>query len=236
VPQNEEDANVDLNDELLCAYLDDELDPATRDQVALGLAADGGARLRLARMQVADRQLKRALPLSEPDHFEAAMTARIQGRVTPAVSWRRSVLPWAAAAAITGVFVGYLLPQGAMNGDAAASVVRLDTSLRQVLEKGHSGDAGSSHAVVLSFEAADARFCRVFRSESGGEGLACREGGEWALVAWDATARWPAEGFRTAGANALVDAAMDALGGQPAMSAPEEAALIEAGWIKQQGQ
>lgn len=219
---------MDLNDELLSSYLDDELDPAMRDQVASALAADSGARLRLERMKVADAQLQRALPVPASDHFEAAMTARIQGRV-PSVAWRRTLLPWTAAAAITGVFVGYLLPHGGIN--ATDGIARLDASLERLLENTRSGSsAASGPAVVLTFAAADSRFCRVFRGNSGGEGLACREQGNWALVAWDATVRVPAEGFRAAGANALVDAAMDALGGQPALSAEEEAKLMAAGW------
>jgi anti-sigma factor RsiW len=48
---------VDLNDELLCAYMDDELDAVQRERVSAALAADAGAQLRLQRMRDADRDL-----------------------------------------------------------------------------------------------------------------------------------------------------------------------------------
>jgi hypothetical protein len=224
---------VDLNDELLCAYLDGELDPDSRAQVDNALIADAGARLRLARMANADLALAAALPLPAADYFQAAMTARIQGSVT-AVPWRRTVLPWAAAAAITGLFVGYLLPRAGFDAAAGTHIARLGRELAQVLESGSSGsDVAHGPAVVLTFTAADSRYCRVFRGDAQratGEGLACRDHGEWALVAWDAAAGGSPQGFRTAGASALIDAAMDALGGQPAMSADEESGAMAAGW------
>jgi len=161
------------------------------------------------------------------------MTARIRGQA-PVVPWRRTVLPWAAAAAVTGIFVGYLLPRAGPDPGMATGFARLGGELQQVLESGRSGsNAANGPAVVLTFAAADARYCRVFRSDStraSGEGLACRDNGNWALVAWDAAAGASSQGFRTAGASALIDAAMDALGGQPAMSADEETAVIDAGW------
>jgi len=54
---------MELNDEMLCAYIDGELDDRQRQQVEDGLAADAGARLRLARMREADAQLRAAFPL-----------------------------------------------------------------------------------------------------------------------------------------------------------------------------
>ena len=48
---------MDLNDELLCAYLDNELDAEQRQRVAAALAADAGAQLRLQRMRDADIDL-----------------------------------------------------------------------------------------------------------------------------------------------------------------------------------
>lgn len=224
---------MDLNDELLCAYLDGELDPASREKVEIALTADAGARLRLARMEAADHALTAALPLPGADHFEASMTARIRG-LAPLVPRRRMVLPWAAAAAITGIFAGYLLPRSGLAPGVATGFAHIDGALEQVLESGRSGVAASSGpAVVLTFAAADTRFCRVFRGDAGqaaGEGLACRDSGKWTLVAWDAAAGSSSQAYRTAGASTLIDAAMDALGGQPSLGSDEEAALINAGW------
>ena len=236
-----EDPNVDLNDERLCAFLDDQLDPAQRAQVEAALAADAGARLRLERLRGADQQLHKALPLRGKDHFEAAMVARIRGGA-PVVtrSWQRSVLPWAAAAAVVGVFAGYLLPRqlpasGAMQVAASSAPAQLSGDVAGFLQVARAGEVTDARglSVVLSFESADARYCRVFHSAAGataGEGLACQSAAGWQLVAWDGLAGGPTEGFRAAGASGLIDGAMDALGGKPAMSSEEEAALIERGW------
>jgi hypothetical protein len=222
---------VDLNDELLCAYLDDELDVARRKQVAAALAADAGAQLRLQRMRDADRTLQAALPLQGGDHFEAAMKARILG-VAPAWSWRRHVLPWAAAAGIAGLSAGYLLPR-AITTQSGEELMQLAPAVQAMLETRPSGGAADGLAVVLTFRAGDSRFCRVFRGGSGaaaGEGLACRSGsGTWQLTGWDAGTD-SGEAYRPAGASPVVDAAMTALGGEPALDALDEARLISQGW------
>jgi hypothetical protein len=221
---------VDLNDELLCAYLDDELDVAQRKQVTAALAADAGAQLRLQRMRDADRDLQAALPLQGDDHFEAAMKARILG-TAPALRWHRHVLPWAAAAGFAGLFAGYLLPRSmTQSGD---ELMQLAPAVQAMLETRPSGATADGLGVVLTFKAGDSRFCRVFRGGSGaaaGEGLACRTGnGSWQLTGWDAGTA-SADAFRPAGASPVVDAAMTALGGEPALDAQAEAQLISQGW------
>lgn len=223
---------MDLNDELLCAYLDDELDAATRQQVAAALAADAGAQLRVQRMREADRELKAALPLPDDDHFAAAMQARILGRA-PAYSWRRVVLPWATAAGIVGLLGGYMLPGALESNRAGIELVQLAPAVQATLETRPSGKTPGALSVVLTFRAGDSRYCRVFRAASAdgaGEGLACRSGnGTWQLTGWDAGTE-SVDAFRPAGASAAVDAAMTALGGEPALDAQAEAQLISQGW------
>jgi anti-sigma factor RsiW len=229
-----EHAEVDLNDELLCAYMDDELDAVQRERVSAALAADAGAQLRLQRMRDADRDLAAAMPLAGGDHFEAAMTARILGG-KPVVSWRRHVLPWASAAAVAGLFVGYLAPRGPA-GLQAGEMVQLAPDVQAMLETRAAGEpAADGMTVVLTFETQDSRYCRLFRSTAAvvGEGLACRSGkGSWQLTAWDAAAAESADAFRPAGASAVTDAAMTTLGGQPAFDAQAEALLLQRGWRK----
>src|SRR5689334_7644998 len=53
---------MELNDELLCAYLDGELDEAMRARVAAVLDVDAGGRVRLERMRFADERLRRDIP------------------------------------------------------------------------------------------------------------------------------------------------------------------------------
>jgi hypothetical protein len=224
---------LDLNDELLCAYLDDELDPVQRREVAAALAKDAGAQLRLKRMTSADHRLQNALAVPGEDHFHAAMAAKIlNGTLVP--RWRRAVLPWAAAAAVSGIFAGYLaasLSSEPVNDFGLASMGATQT---QLLQQTRVGDADRGNfRVVLSFKAQDSRYCRVFRTNSqrgGGEGLACREPQGWRLVAWDATSQPTDESYRTAGASMIIDAAMNQLGGSAAFAADDEAQLIKRNW------
>jgi hypothetical protein len=229
VPPNDEDKTMELNDELLSAYLDGALDAATRTRVESALDADPGARLRLENMRQADQALRNAIPLRSGDRFEAKLTEQLVGQSTrPAM--RSALLPWALAASLVGLMVGYLLPRL----DAGSSSEVLDRALVRQLDTQRSGAPVSEGTqVLLTFQAADGRYCRLFRAgeaDAMGEGLACRDDKGWKLTAWDASVPESADGFRTAGASALVDGAMVALGGKPAMSTTEEDAVIKDGW------
>lgn len=223
---------MELNDELLSAYLDNALDAAQSEAVAESLAVDAGARLRLERMRQADRALRAALPLPREDRFEATLAARIQmGRAAP--SWPRIVLPWALAASAAGLVAGFLLSRAQV---APAGISTPDAVLARALDGAPSGAAARQGvSLVLSFQAEDGRYCRLFRQARGagsGEGLACRNATGWHVVAWDATTTLSTEGFRAAGAGMLIDGAMSELGGSPAMDEGEEGAAIKRGWSK----
>lgn len=220
---------MELNDELLSAYLDNALDGAQHEAVSAALATDAGARLRLERMRQADRALRTALPLPQGDRFEAALTARIQMGY-PMPRWQRTVLPWALAASVAGLVAGYLLPRAPLPTGLSAP----DRVLARALDETRSGaPAAQGVSIVLTFQASDGRYCRLFRAvrDSGsGEGLACRGSAGWQVVAWDATTVTSTEGFRAAGAGMLVDGAMSELGGSPAMDAGAEGDAIRRGW------
>ncbi|MGH8241277.1 MAG: hypothetical protein ACREXP_30260, partial [Steroidobacteraceae bacterium] len=104
------------------------------------------------------------------------------------------------------------------------------------LDSGESGktivDGERAAQVILTFETEDGRYCRAFRSReasAAAEGVACRNGAQWQVVAWDGTVD-PNEGFRVAGASELLDDVMDRLGGSAALESAEERALIERHW------
>jgi hypothetical protein len=219
---------MELNDELLSAYLDGALDAAPRARVEAALDADPGARLRLENMRQADQALRNALPLRGGDRFESMLADQLVGRAAKPAA--RGALPWALAASLAGLIVGYLLPR--MDEGNQRDV--LDRALLGALDTQRSGaPVVEGTQVLLTFQAGDGRYCRLFRAgeqDAMGEGLACRSGDEWQLTAWDASVPESADGFRTAGASALVDGAMAALGGKPAMGAAEEDAVIQRDW------
>jgi anti-sigma factor RsiW len=248
----------ELNDELLCAYMDGELDPEMRVRVERALLDDAGARVRLERMRAADERLKAEIPLqaAQPDD---PLSARIlDGKeIAPSGSLPRgrergrvggwSVAISALAAGLTGVVVGFVLSrsQEPKVVPVVASVVPASPSLSgassnelllATLENGESGKAAVEGArsvqIILTFESDDGRYCRAFGARdasAAAEGVACRTAGQWQVIAWDGTAD-PGEGFRAAGASELLDDVMDRLGGSPALEAVEERTLIEQHW------
>jgi hypothetical protein len=236
----------ELNDELLCAYLDGELDPQLRVRVEQALIDDVGARVRLERMRVADERLKAEIPLqaSRPDD---PLPERILGGKPVARRRRLGVAITALAAGISGVVVGFVLSRSqepkapavvAVVASPATSLSGASSSqlLLATLENGESGKAATEGdravQIILTFESDDGRYCRAFGARdasASAEGVACRTGGQWQVIAWDGTAD-PGENFRAAGASELLDDVMDRLGGSPALEVAEEHTLIEQHW------
>lgn len=242
----------ELNDELLCAYMDGELDPETRARVEQALVDDAGARVRLERMRVADERLKVEIQLPALQPNDPLSERILGGRPVPRVS--RPALRWgvavsALAAGISGVVVGFVLSQSQEQEPTVvpvvATVASTSTSLSgassnplllATLETGESGKAAvegdRAVQIILTFESDDGRYCRAFGARdasASAEGVACRNGEQWQVVAWDGTAD-PGQGFRAAGSSELLDDVMDRLGGSPALEVAEERTLIEQHW------
>ena len=168
----------------------------------------------------------------------------------------RSSLWWTVAitalvAGISGVLVGFVLsrPQNVPEEPVVASPLASSPSpmlsgasgtlLIGALENSESGKAAAegdrSVQVVLTFETDDGRYCRAFSSRDAGaaaEGVACRSGTQWQVVAWDGTVD-PDEG-KAAGASELLDDVIDRLGGGAPLEVVEERALIERHWSASQ--
>lgn len=241
---------LELNDELLCAYMDGELDSEMRARVEQALVDDVGARVRLERMRVADERLKSEIPLPALQPNDPLSTRILDGKPVPVT--RRASMRWGAvaitalAAGISGVLVGFMLsrPQEVRETPVVATAAPApllsgassNAVLLAALDSGESGKAieqgGRSAQVILTFEADDGRYCRTFRAReanAAAEGVACRSGTHWEVVAWDGTVD-PDEGFRAASGSELLDDVMDRLGGGAALEAADERALIEQHW------
>lgn len=240
----------ELNDELLCAYMDRELDPATRARVEQALAEDAGARVRLERMRVADERLQAEiqLPAVQPkDSLSARILSGVPAPRAARATPRWSVAISALAAGVGGIVVGFVLSRSqepnvvpivasATSMSTSLSGASSDQLLLATLEKGESGQAAIegdlSVQIILTFVSDDGRYCRAFGARdtvASAEGVACRTRGRWQVVAWDGAAD-PDEGFRTAGTSELLDEAMDRLGGGPALEVEQERRLIEQHW------
>lgn len=229
---------IDLTDELLCAYLDGELDGETRARVDRSLEQDPGARVRLDRLRTADAWLRRAVPesssnfadpLAERILSEKSFARRRLDRLTPFV-------PVALAAGIAGIVIGISMTTSNLGtsldfaGKAPSNGIAnaLDSLQSGATTKVGDGDV----RMVLSFRSSDGRYCRVFattQAKQSAEGLACREEAGWQVVAWDGTSV-RADGFRPAGSHALMDSTMERIGGTVSISLDQERQLIDKRW------
>ena len=105
---------LELNDELLCAYMDGELDAEMHARVERALVDDAGARVRLERMRVADERLKAEIPLPRCSRttrcrlaFSVSVASQCQARRGVAAMGCGVIT--ALAAGIGGVLVGFVL-------------------------------------------------------------------------------------------------------------------------------
>ena len=225
---------MELNDELLSAYLDGELDATGRARVEAALEGDAGGRVRLERMRVADARLRREVPPVRSGARDpiAEYIQQYESRAVSAAPRRRWVAPLAMAAAAACVSFGFVLAQ-LVSADSISTGQYARGDLRRALESQPSGAATAGSATVAStLRASDGSWCRVFEMPRGGsavEGLACRDAQGWRVVAWDSTMTPGAEYRPAAGAGAIVDAAIERLGGDLVDSA-EEGAQLARGW------
>ena len=160
--------------------------------------------------------------------------------------WRVVVIT-ALVAGVVGVLVGFVLsrskdvPQESVVAATPAPPFVLrgassDSLLSATLENGESGkavDQGDRSAQVsLTFETEDGRYCRAFTSrdaDAAAEGVACRDGTQWQIVAWDGTVD-PDRSQQASGASELLDDVIDRLGGGAPLELADEVALIERHW------
>lgn len=229
-------------DELLSAYLDGELDKQEMAEVEVLLAADPALSAELERLAVQDTLLAQAMHNAIPDEVDDD-TARRFGLAAPKPVAANDDRPWgrwfgtggAVAAAAAALFLvmrpGPSEPwtgerfDGAMTGTAS-------------MQQASLGDDGTL-TPLLSFQAADGRYCREFRLAASEpaqsrDGIACRDDGHWQAVALVATQPALADPSRieVAGGEgrAELDQAYDKLGSAAPLSAADERSLIDSGW------
>lgn len=231
-------------DEILMAYVDGELDPATRAAVEAAMASDPALARAVERQRALGARLRAAyddvVQEPVPDRLAALLAAPVAAPVVqldarrPA---RRFTLPaWAAMAAslVAGVFVGMLVlrvpaaPFAELDGALVARGALATALDRQLAAEAASGAV----RVGLSFRGRTGAYCRTFSLErdSALAGLACHEAGEWRLKVLS-EAQVAAGELRAAAAMPpavlrAVDAEID---GEP-LDATAEAAARAAGW------
>jgi hypothetical protein len=218
-----------IDDQILMAYADGELNAAARAEVERALWEDPALREQLE----AQRKLKGLLssrydPVAEeevPEHFRALIKGASESMVVDfaAARKRRSRPVWRnfvaiAATLAVGVLAGQLIPFGGTGSVAVED--------GQMLAKGHLAQALETQLasaqqpdartrIGISFAAEDGRVCRSFEAPEMA-GLACREGEGWALVMTAAPAAAGGE-YRQADAGPvlILEAAEAMMAGEP---------------------
>lgn len=247
-----------ISKQQIAAFVDGTLDAAEAARVAEALAQDADAQAYAADVARANRLLREAFdaPMAEPAPavlretiLQPRRAAAPAGLVDLArASWRRRPAFQMALAASVALVLGaglgtLLLPQRSQQPAplAALGPAAEESPLHAALEQlpsGASSDAGVQP--MLTFRDAAERICREFEVMGAMPdrlefGIACRSAqGRWdvEIVVSAPTAAVGPEGYRPAsgpGADAL-DAMLDALGAQPALTATEESDLLRRGW------
>jgi hypothetical protein len=233
-----------IPDEILMAYIDDELDASTRAEVERAIVSDPELARRVSRQRALREKLRSAFDgvLSEPvpDRLLAAARsapgpsapnqergiadlsqARADKAARRARRWSWPEWTAIAASVLLGAVIGQLTlgtrdgaPFTAADGRLVARAGLADALTNQLAS---TQAPDSETRIGVSFRSRSGDFCRTFVTRAGGglAGLACREGDRWTL---EALARAQPESggtYATAG-SALPSAVLQALQEQKA--------------------
>ncbi|MBU6371668.1 MAG: hypothetical protein KJS97_02985 [Alphaproteobacteria bacterium] len=225
---------VELNDEVLSAYVDGELDAQTRAAVTTIAAGNPAVRRRIEELREADEALRAAFPL-EPASDEDIARVRNSAVVAFPKSPVKAKAQWPAfaATAIAAALAGFVVATPMMTTMAArtgADPLAVTGALGAALDSRPSGAVVDGARIVMTLKTADGQVCREFKRDAGAvaqHALACRGASGWTLAALSQTPK--AEGYATASGDDAIDATLDRMGAV-ALEADEEAALLKSGW------
>lgn len=226
-----------MDDELLIAFADGELDEVSRARVERAIADDPALKARLETQQRLRARLAAHYAPAAEEEVPERLRAMLESNVVafPTVRPARPIWQSLAALAATlvlGLALGRTLdapgPVGVEDGTMVARGA-LAEALETQLASAQPSDAATR--IGISFQGADGRLCRTFDSETV-SGLACRNETGWRLVMTGTGTAAAARGqFRQAGSgNPLVlEAAQDIMAGEPLDGAAERRAR-DSGW------
>lgn len=229
------------DDHLLSMYIDGELDAERTIALVDRLKVDSALRTRLSAMENNDRLVKK-LYANQVDDAGHELTALIKAKnvaiFRPVARWRE----WTTGAIAASVMAVVAL---SLTGEDPSrfNPMTMDKQLAQALEHSPSEATGWEHLdddrsfrSVLTFPAADGRWCREFllaHDESHWRGVACRDEGTWVNQVVGSEVFLEQEThYRPAGAGDTEKVArfIDETAADVALGPQQEAALISSGW------
>lgn len=227
---------TDIDEAMLIAWVDGELDEVNRRRVDRAVAEDPALAERLAVHQRLRAKLAghyapvEAEPVPEAMRRLIEQSATVTPLVRPARQWRGWIMGGAIAASLVlGVGLGRLSggeagPIGVRDGVMVAKgglEQALDTQLA-------SAQDGKAIRIGLTFQRKGSGWCRSF--DGAIAGVACREGAGWQVQQILPGAGSGAVYRQASSADARVMATVDALIEGAPVDAAGEAAAQEAGW------
>jgi len=224
-----------VNDEMLMAFVDGELDQATAEEVRRATARDAGLARRADQFRTARQWSKNAFADILRQPAPERLVGAVLGRPSAVVPLRRRRLPsgsLALAASIAILFgaAGYWLgQQHPPRGMALLGAGPVAQTLGQTPSGRSSPVAfvgGEMRLETLAAHKVDGGLCRMFALSGGAgvwRGVGCARGNGWTV---EIAASVPGEGYTPAssGAAASIDAFLDAAGAGEALSPEEEEA------------
>jgi hypothetical protein len=230
---------ADIEEELLMAHVDGELDPQTATRVARALETD----LDLRAQADSQRRLRERLaghygPVADeeiPARLRAMLESNVVALPTSRPERRFGRRAWAAMAAsfVVGLVAVQMIPDG--GGPAGVTGERMVASgaLARALDTQLVSEQSTSAPtrIGLSFAAKDGRICRTF--ENGAmAGLACRQGESWHLVAHQSAPPGPDAEYRQAASEtgAVMRLSQELMKGEP-FDAQAEREARDKGWV-----
>lgn len=229
------------DDHLLSMYVDNELDAERTIALVGRLRSEPTLRARLTSMEANDALIKKAYSQfgsAVPAHLAPMVSATNVSILGTARRWQR----WATVA-VAASFATAVALVVSMNQTDVFNPMTMDARLADALEQSPSRAEGwdalgddRQFRSVLTFPAADGRWCREFllaQSDSHWRGVACRDNGDWVnqVVGSEVFLEQETQ-YRPAGAGDTEQVArfIDETATDVALGPQQEAALISAGW------
>lgn len=228
------------DDHLLSMYIDNELDAERTIALVTRLQRDASLRARLTSMEANDAALRRLVKgkACVPEHLATLVKA---DNVTIMPSARNWIHP--AGVALAAGFAVVVALVSSLNRADVFNPMTMDPQLASALEHSPSQatgwerlENGRDFRSVLTFPAADGRWCREFllaQDESHWRGVACRDNGKWeSQVVGSEVFLEQETQYRPAGAGDSEQVArfIDETAADVALGPQQEAALISSGW------
>jgi|GEM_PF-1144861 hypothetical protein len=232
-----------INDQILSAFLDDELSADEAEQVRDYIAEHDEAAARLAQLAMTDQRVRAyvddlsATPM--PRKVLALLDDDAANKVIPLHSnrgFKGIVQQHLAAAASVALMVGFGFGYAWQSQPTSS----LQPRIAEVLEQQSSGTSytiadGKQLLPQLTFTNSDGEFCRQYQlqdeqQQTAEVAIQCRRGEQWQLVAMAEVAYTQSTEYRTASASHALDSVLDQMMSAAPLSAEQERAQLRSAW------